>query len=240
MASKQQILDEIRRITAANGGIPPGSRSFSVETNIKDSEWKGKFWARWGDALVEAGFAPNQLTSALSDEFVISSLARFITDFGKYPSAMDMRMKARQEPGFPNEKTFDRVGKRSKLAKMVVEWCASNPGHDIARVVCEKIVANAPAASQPESGESRVDGFVYLMKSGKFYKIGRSIDVDRRLKEFAIQLPEALSPVHVIKTDDPAGIEAYWHRRFDAKRKNGEWFDLAAADVKAFKRRTFM
>jgi len=83
-------------------------------------------------------------------------------------------------------------------------------------------------------------GFVYLMKSGKYYKIGRSNDADRRAYELRIILPEKLEVIHKIKTDDPVGIEEYWHKRFKDKRKNGEWFELTKQDIEIFRRRKFM
>jgi hypothetical protein len=78
------------------------------------------------------------------------------------------------------------------------------------------------------------------MKSGRYYKIGKTNHVGGRERDLGIRLPDKLTTVHSIRTDDPFGIEAYWRNRFGVKPRNGEWFDLTNADVAAFKRRKFM
>lgn len=54
-------------------------------------------------------------------------------------------------------------------------------------------------------------------------------------------LPYDLTVIYVISTDDPIGIENYWHARFATLRRGkSEFFDLGRAEVAAFKRRRFM
>ena len=74
VVQKKDIIDEIQRTTATNGGTPLGVAKFQRETGIKVTDWHGKHWSRWGDALTEAGFSPNALQGAYPDEILLDKL----------------------------------------------------------------------------------------------------------------------------------------------------------------------
>lgn len=240
--TKEHMLSEIRRTAAQNHGTPLGGARFFTETGIKKSDWHGKYWVRWSDALKEAGFQPNQWIMARSDDDLLSHLAALVRQLGHFPVDGELRLKARSTRGFPNPATlYDHFGTKKALAAKLRQFFL-NRGETETAALCAS-VAESPNASEEPSSETATHaefGFVYLIKSGRFYKIGRTNAVGRRERELAVQLPEKTNVIHSIKTDDPAGIEAYWHRRFSDRRKNGEWFELTTLDVGAFKRRKFM
>lgn len=134
---------------------------------------------------------------------------------------------------------FERWTK-AQLVSDLIEYCRDQGGYEDVIALAEAYVPRSGGSSELTAPDSGEDGDVYLIKSGRFYKIGRSNSAGRRQYELSIQLPEKAKTVHIIRTDDPVGIEAYWHGRFEDRRKNGEWFELDAADVAAFKRRKFM
>jgi hypothetical protein len=238
--NKDQILQEIKRTAEANGGIPLGRLRFFRETGIKESDWKGKFWARWNDAVSEAGLEPNQKTGAYKEDLLIEKFISLVRELGRFPVVAEIRMKVRTDASFPNDKTFGRFGSKPQLAAKILDYCQSRSGYQDVSALCAAIAKRPAANGENVDDNPSAIGFVYLIKSGRYYKIGRSNSAGRREYELAIQLPEKARTVHTIRTDDPVGIEAYWHNRFSLRRKNGEWFDLNAADVAAFRRRKFM
>jgi hypothetical protein len=204
-------------------------------------DWFGKYWTKWGDALREAGYPPNRLNQPYPDDLLLERLALLARKLGHLPVSGEIRLRARDDPEFPSHNTFARFGRKADLAGKLLRFCENRGGFDDVAALCIPLAHD----SQREEQDKRPDpsqelGYVYLMRSGRFYKIGKTNSVGRRERELTIQLPERAKLAHSIKTDDPAGIEKYWHERFGDRRKNGEWFELCAADVAAFRRRKFM
>src|SRR5579863_3719504 len=100
--NRQQIVAEIRRIALGNGGHAPGRQAFERTTAVKMSEWYPHIWLRWGDALAEAGYAPNLLQTKASDEVLIEKYIGFARQLGRFPVEGEIRRKAREDQSFPS------------------------------------------------------------------------------------------------------------------------------------------
>jgi len=132
-----------------------------------------------------------------------------------------------------------RLGNKEKRVSKIAAFCKKDKGYDDVYNICLTILPKSIPLDDAKDKNEKF-GCVYLIKSGKFFKIGKTDHLGRRTYELGIQLPESVELVHKIQTDDPIGIEKYWHNRFEQKRKRGEWFELKNEDIRAFKRRKFM
>jgi len=241
MITKEHILSEIFRTANENNGKALGVQRFENETGIKQSDWYGKYWSRWGDALEEAGFTANKLNDAYDINHIREKYAFLVRELGHIPVIGEIRMKATNDKSFPSHTVFTRLGKKDQLIENVANYCKEkNEWNDVYKILSKHKPKDAKNTQPDQEEVNYKDGFVYLIKSGRYYKIGMTNDLHRRTREISIELPERSETIHSITTDDPSGIEAYWHKRFSSKRVNGEWFSLTPSDIKAFRRRKFM
>ena len=231
---REQIIAEIQRLASQNGGTAPGVAAFANATGITQGRWRGVYWARWSDALADAGFAPNALVGKRDSTELLQKVAELCRSLGKVPTYTEMRMHVRKDASFPNDKTVAKhFGNMAELTATLRKLAESPAYQDLNELL------PSPREEEDFSTAKDIDGFVYLLKSGSHYKIGCTANLERRIKEITVAMPESIVLMHSIKTDDPSGIEAYWHKRFADRRANGEWFRLSANDLKAFRRRSF-
>lgn len=236
--TKEHILSEIKRVELAVGE-PPGKRRFETTTGIRESDWCGIHWARWSDALAEAGLEPNAVRVRTPDAVALEKVALLTRALGRVPARGDVRMKRRRDSTFPSEATFEKYGGRENVVSRLRHYCQQNPDLQDVAAICASTLPDCDKGESHGRDDGRVQGEVYLIRSGQHYKIGKTNAVGRRERELQMLLPEQTKRVHSIATDDPSGIENYWHRRFATKRTHGEWFKLDAEDVRAFKRRKY-
>ena len=173
---------------------------------------------------------------------VLGKLADLTRKLGRVPTDNDLRFTTANQSDFPDPATIrKKIGAKREIVRSLIEYCKNENLYEDVIKICAALETLVEVGQEAvASAIGSADGFVYLMKSGRYYKIGKTNSVGRREREIALQMPESIEVIHEIKTDDPTGIEAYWHNRFDAKKKNGEWFDLSREDVSAFRRRKFM
>jgi hypothetical protein len=84
---------------------------------------------------------------------------------------------------------------------------------------------------------------VYVIKdeTGRYFKIGWSVEVSKRVSDISLQMPFKIDPVPVLVSREmrPAlavKLEHHLHKTFAAAKLNGEWYSLGADDIAAIKR----
>ena len=85
-------------------------------------------------------------------------------------------------------------------------------------------------------------GYVYILKFGNIYKIGMSVDVEKRMQDisgaYRSTIPNMPYPIELvcdIKTNAMSKLEKRLHRKYRERRTNGEWFELSDSDVEEIK-----
>ena len=181
------------------------------------------------------------MQTAYDKKFVVEKFISLIRELGRFPVFTEIRLKAKSDKSFPSHNTLaHHLGKQSDRAAFIRLYCEEKGGMEDVIQICLPHIRSEPILPEDAERDFSLTGYVYLLKSGKFYKIGSTNNPDRRQYEIGLQLPEKIHNIHSIETDDPSGIEAYWHNRFREKRLQGEWFDLNANDIKIFRRRKYM
>jgi Meiotically Up-regulated Gene 113 (MUG113) protein len=232
---RDKILSDIKRLAEANGGTPLGREAFEKETGYRTGNWLGKYWARWSDAVADAGLTAQEFRRKQDTAQIYPKLAEALRHYKRVPTKPELQLYRKLNPEFPWHNTLEtHFGSKSNMYESLRKWAMATEGYDdVAAMISEVPIP------EKDPGKAVSEGFVYLIKSGAFYKIGRGDELEKRVKQIRVALPDASKLEHSIRTDDPAGIEAYWHRRFADKRGNGEWFKLSPSDVAAFKRRKY-
>ncbi len=239
MMTKDEILSEIRRLAEERGGRI-GLAAFLQATGIPEKQILGKHWARWNDALADAGIATASFGTPRSDETsVLEAVAQMIQRIKRWPTESELSLERRRDSSFPSLGVIRRLRKPGSLGRLLIAHCAKRPDLvDAARIAANHTTSNSGEVLT--NSRAFVQGYVYMMRSGRRYKIGHTTSPSRRHREVRLDLPEPTSLVWSIPTDDPRGIEDYWHRRFESKRvRDTEFFTLDASDVAAFKRRKY-
>jgi hypothetical protein len=167
------ILAEIRRAATESGGKSLGRTQFERLAGISEGVWLGKYWLRWSDAVIEAGFTPGRMQEVHPDEHLFECLAVLTLKRGHFPTASELKMERTQDKSFPNAGVFERLGSKSDRIETLRKFARAKGYDDVLAL----LPAEPSAAAMPRdesSAEQSGEGHVYMLKLGKHFKVGRT------------------------------------------------------------------
>ena len=70
------------------------------------------------------------------------------------------------------------------------------------------------------------NAYLYLVKSGDYYKIGRTANLNKRLESYVTHSPFEIELIAYTKTQFSEKLERRAHDRYFHLRHRGEWYKL--------------
>jgi hypothetical protein len=194
VASREEILNEIRRTATENGGRPVGRDRFRELTGISDYALV-QHWATYGEAVREAGFEPNKLQGPIDHRVVLGRLIELTRALGHVPTSNELRKARASDRSFPTSGVFERLGSKDERVVKALGLCRELPEYgDVEQVLEAYITEREGELSAPSvpDADPLSYGFVYLARGHRGeYKIGRTNLVDRRIAEWARDRPSS-------------------------------------------------
>lgn len=97
--------------------------------------------------------------------------------------------------------------------------------NDLMKQVCSEQTIIKPKAKRPKKW------IIYIIKTGKYYKIWRTIDINKRFRKYITENPLKVELIYYYYTDDYIKEEENLHNIFEHKKHNREWFNLNKDDI---------
>lgn len=244
--SKDQLVALLQKSARQNGNRPTGEQTFLRTSGVKKQDLWNVGIRSYGDLCELAGYERNIMQGATDIDYLLESLATLALNLGRFPDHTDREIARRGDPKFPSYEAFRTAQNRNgSLERQLQQWCCARPEYEKVLPFVEARLSEQQGAPQRAVQPKQiVTGYVYLFRygnSGRDFKVGYSENPARRHAQISGMVPSTLRVVHVIETDDPRGIEAYWKNRFEPMRREGkeEIFRLEQSDVAAFKSRKY-
>ena len=121
-----------------------------------------------------AGLVASHMSEPYDDLLLIQKLVELTQELGHFPVSAEMRMKRRRDASFPSDKVFERIGNRKQIRAKLAEFCRIQGGLD--DIIRHFDLGASTTLDHVELSDSpsEENGYVYLLRSGRYHKIGRS------------------------------------------------------------------
>jgi Meiotically Up-regulated Gene 113 (MUG113) protein len=122
-------------------------------------------------------------------------------------------------------------GKRALLKASPSMFEQTYGATDSLYVAYQRSLRTAPPETRNKTRRPDLAGYVYILKGDRYYKIGRTADIQQRLTPMTVKAPFPLEVVVLMPSQDMAHTEKSLHIRFAEKHRRGEWYDLTEDDL---------